>query len=246
MLFVMRTAFRDSLNAFADDLIVLCDTVRITVQKSLTALLESDLQDAEEALSMTEELEEIQQRCEQRAVELLATEGPLARDLRQVVSSIYIVDDLARMGSLAQHIAKSARRRHPSCAVPEPLLPYFAEMARLNIEMVDKVRHLLTNPNADVAMVLVTDDDLIDDLHDHLMMMLTRREWPHGTVAAVDVALLARFLERFADHSVNVAARIVYLATGLTPTEYQERRHQEREEADWAKRFAELEARFSN
>lgn len=241
----MRTAFRDSLNDFANDLLILCDTVRHAFEQAITALLEADLQSAEDTLSMAEELEEIQQRCEQRAVELLATEGPLARDLRQVVSSIYIVDDLSRMGSLSQHIAKSARRRHPDRAVPDPLLPYFAEISRLNMEMLDKVRHLLNNPNADVAMVLVTDDDLIDDLHDHLMVMLTRREWPHGTVAAVDVALLARFLERFADHTVNVAARIVYLATGLTPTEYQERRHQEHEESDWAKRFAELEQRFN-
>ncbi|MFV8381722.1 phosphate signaling complex protein PhoU [Corynebacterium hindlerae] len=241
----MRTAFRDSLNAFADDVIVLCDTVRSVAQKSLTALLEADLQEAEDALTLAEELPEIKRRCEQRAVELLATEGPLARDLRQVISSIYIVDDLARMGMLAQHVAKSARRRHPACAVPEPVVPYFAEVARLNLEMVDKIRHLLSNANADVAMVLVTDDDLVDDIHEHLMMMLTRRDWPHGTVAAVDVTLLSRFLERFADHAVNVAARIVYLATGLTPHEYQERRNEEREEADWAKRFAELEAQFS-
>ncbi|MEJ5998961.1 phosphate signaling complex protein PhoU [Corynebacterium sp. H130] len=241
----MRTAFRDSLNDFADDLLILCDSVRHAFDQSLIALLDADLQAAEDALSMAEELEEIQHRCEQRAVELLATEGPLARDLRQVVSSIYIVDDLSRMGSLAQHVAKSARRRHPSCAVPDSVLPYFKEMARLNKDMLEKVRHLLTNPNADVAMVLVADDDSIDDIHDHLMVMLTRREWTHGTVAAVDVTLLSRYLERFADHTVNVAARIVYLATGLTPMEYQERRHQEREESDWAKRFAELERRFN-
>lgn len=242
----MRTAYTDSLNAFSDDLVVLCDTVRSILDNALFALLETDLQAAEDALSTSEELEEIQQRCEQRAVALLATEGPLARDLRQVVSSIYIVDDLSRMGSLGQHIAKSARRRHPGCAIPAPLLPYFSEMARLNREMLGKLRHLLLNPNADVAMVLVTDDDLIDDIHDHLMMMLTRREWTHGTVAAVDVTLLSRFLERFADHTVNVASRIVYLATGLTPSEYVERRHQEREDSDWAARFAELERRFAD
>lgn len=242
----MRIAYRDSLKAFANDLIVLCDTVRLAMQNSLDALLNGDLQAAEDTLSMAEDLDDIKQRCEQRAVELLATEGPLARDLRQVVSSIYIVDDLDRMGSLAQHIAKSARRRHPALAVPEPLLPYFAELARLDLEMIDKIHFLLNNPNADVAMVLVTDDDLVDDIHDHLMLMLTRREWPHGTVAAVDVTLLTRFMERFADHAVNVAQRIVYLTSGLTPTEYLERRNQEREESDWAKRFAELEQRFNS
>lgn len=241
----MRTAFREDLDEFAFDLTQLCDLVRGTLTKATTALLECDLQQAEECLSLSDELEEIRQRCESRAVELLALEGPLARDLRQVVSSIYIVDELDRMGALAMHIARTARRRHPASAVPEKLTGYFAEMARLDLEMLDKVRNLLVDPDADVAMVLLTDDDSVDDLHNHLITMLTRREWPYSTVEAVDVTLLNRYFERFADHTVNMASRIVYLTTGLTPTEYSARREEKESEADWARRFAEIEKRFS-
>ncbi|AKK03899.1 phosphate signaling complex protein PhoU [Corynebacterium epidermidicanis] len=241
----MRIAYRENLEEFAFNLTQLCAFVRTTLQKASLALLEQDLQAAEECLSMSDELEEMREGCEQRAVELLALEGPLARDLRQVVSSIYIVDELARMGALAIHIARAARRRHPNGTVPEPLLPYFQEMSRLSLEMLDKVHALLEDPDADVAMVLVKDDDAVDDLHDHLMMMLTRREWPYSTVEAVDVTLLSRFFERFADHTVNMASRIVYLTTGLTPTEYSERQRDEVQEGDWAKRFAEIEKRFS-
>lgn len=240
----MRIAYRKTLDEFAFDLTQLCGRVRDAMSMASTALLERDLQAAEECLSLSEELEESRERCEARAVALLALEGPLARDLRQVVSSIYIVDELARMGALAIHIARAARRRHPSLAVPEQLTPYFREMSRLDLEMLDKVHALLQDPDADIAMVLVNDDDAVDDLHDHLMMMLTRREWPYSTVEAVDVALMSRFFERFADHTVNMASRIVYLTTGLTPTEYSERRRTDELDSDWARRFAELERRF--
>ncbi|MDU0479888.1 phosphate signaling complex protein PhoU [Staphylococcus chromogenes] len=241
----MRTAYRENLDEFAFDLTQLCGRVRDAMKMATIALLEQDLQLAEDCLSTADELEEMREHCEQQAVGLLALEGPLARDLRQVVSSIYIVDELNRMGALAIHIARAARRRHPSGAVPEPIVPYFKELSRLTLDMLDKVHALLRDPDADVAMVLVSDDDAVDDLHDHLMLMLTRREWPHSTVEAVDVALLSRFFERFADHTVNMAARIVYLATGLTPTEYSERRRADDLDSDWARRFAEIEKRFS-
>lgn len=241
----MRAAFQERLDDFAHDLIVLCDHVRTAMSSASTALFECDLALAEEALSMPDELEEIRLRCEDLAVKLLALEAPLARDLRQVVSSIYIVDELARMGALALHIARVSRRRHPHSAVPEKIFPYFKEMARLNLEMLDKVRDLLVTPDADVALVLTTDDDSVDDLHDHLMMMLTRRDWPYSTVEAVDVTLLSRYYERFADHTVNMASRIVYLTSGLTPSEYVKKREEDRAEADWDRRFKEIEARFN-
>ena len=107
----MRTAYREHLDNFSHDLIVMCDTVRTIMDKASQALLDRALEPAEEALSLTEELDEIRSRCSERAVKLLALENPMAQDLRQVVSSIYIVEDLFRMGQLAQHIADAARRR---------------------------------------------------------------------------------------------------------------------------------------
>jgi len=241
----MRIAYREHLDNFAHDLIVMCDTVRSIMANASDALIRASLESAEDAISSAEPLEEIRQRCEDRAVQLLALEGPVARDLRQIVSSIYIVEDFSRMAALAMHIAKAARRRHPEHALPEALQGYFKEMARLTEEMGEKTRDILVDPNADVALVLNEDDDAVDDLNEYMLTMLTMREWEHTTREAVDVALLSRYFERYADHCVNVAARIVYLTSGLSPDEYTEKQERDRADADMAARFAELERQFS-
>ena len=137
----MRAAYREHLDNFSHDLIVMCDTVRDIMDKASLALLQGALDSAEDALTMAEELDEIRARCSERAVKLLALENPMAQDLRQVVSSIYIVEDLYRMGRLSQHIADSARRRHPDAVVPANYIGYFEEMYRLTEEM-GSVLHL--------------------------------------------------------------------------------------------------------
>lgn len=240
----MRTAYREHLDAFAHDLIIMCDMVRDIMAGASDALLRGSLESAEGALSLADDLNEVRTRCDERAVELLALEGPVARDLRQVISSIYIVEDFDRMGALAMHVARSARRRHPDKAVPAALLGYFEEYARLTQDMAEKTRNLLIDPDVDVAMVLSDEDDAVDDLNDHLLTMLTQREWKHSTREAVDTAMLSRFYERYADHCVNVAARIVYLTTGLMPKEYLAKQERDEAEADLQARFEALERQF--
>lgn len=242
----MRTAYRERLDAFAHDLILMGDTVQSIMTKASRALLQGSLQSAEESLSLSDDLEELRVRCEERAVELLVLEGPVARDLRQVVSSIYIVEDFNRMGTLALHVARASRRRHPQLAVPEQVHGYFREMARLVNEMCNTTRGILIEPDADVAINLNAEDDAVDDLNEHLLMILTQRKWTHSVREAVDVALLSRFYERYADHCVNVAARIVYLTTGLMPADYLAKRESDEADADTARRFAELDRQLSH
>lgn len=240
----MRTAYREELDNFAHDLIVMCDSVAMVMAKASTALTTAELQPAEEALSMADELKETRARCEERAVLLLALENPLAKDLRQVVSSIYIVEDLFRMSQLAMHIAKAARRRHPEYVVPHAYLGFFEEYARLVQEMAARTRDVLIDPDADVAMEMTADDDAVDDINEHLLTVLTEREWPESTRAAVEITLLSRFYERYADHCVNVAARIVYLTTGMVPAEYEAKLADEDERRVTEARFAALERQF--
>lgn len=242
----MRTAYREHLNNFSHDLIILCDLVQSIMDSASKALLEASLDPAEAALTKADELDEIRERCEERAVLLLALENPLAKDLRQVVSSIYIVEDLSRMGRLARHIARSARRRHPDTVVPAEYLGYFEEMARLVRHMTENMREVLVHPDPDIAINMASDDDAIDDINHHLLNILTQREWKGSTREAVETCQITRYYERYADHCVSVSGRIIYLATGLDPDTYlAERKNSEREAALEAQ-FKDLEKQFRN
>lgn len=240
----MRTGYREHLDAFSHDLIVMCDVVTSVLQHASAGLTKRSLRSAEQALSLSDDLKAIKERSTNRAFQLLALQAPVARDLRQILSSIYIIEDFDRMAALAMHIASIARRRYPQPVIDDSVMGYFKEMARLDLEMSEKIKGVLANPDADVALVFSADDDAVDDLHDHLMGMLTRRTWHGTTRQAVDVTLLARFFERYADHTVAVAGQIVYLATGLSPRDYREKRRAGEEQADIERRFAELEKHF--
>lgn len=241
----MRTVYREHLDAFSHDLLVMCDSVRSIMEKASLALLNSSLEKAEDALSIADPLEEIRVRCEERAVQLLALENPVATDLRQVVSSIYIVEDFDRMAALAMHVANTARRRHPENVVPESARESMENMVRLVRDMGEKTHELLVAPDTDVAFVLSKDDDEIDDLNNHILNMLTQGHWEHSTKEAVDLALISRYYERYADHCVNVAARIVYLITGLMPNEYLEKQESARANTEVNRRLAEMERQLT-
>ncbi|MBP3089203.1 phosphate signaling complex protein PhoU [Corynebacterium sp. sy017] len=241
----MRTAYQESLDVFAHDLIIMCDTVSVLLGKASKALIGQSLQEAEDALSLSDDLNEIQARCTQRAIDLLVLEAPIARDLRQVISSIHIVQDFSRMGTLMQHTAKSARRRYPEFTVPEEYLGYFQEIIRLCTSMLGQIRDILIAPDPEDALKLQEDDDAVDDLHRHLMAILTTRPWKYTTKEAVDMALIARYFERFADHCVNVAAQIIFLVTGLDSSAYLDERKAQEAEKEFAQRFQQLEKQFS-
>jgi phosphate transport system protein len=140
----------------------------------------------------------------------------VASDLRAVVGSIQIVADVDRMGALALHVAKIARRRHPRHAVPEEVNSYFAEMGRVAVELGNSAREVLRSQDPREAARIDEEDDAMDELHQRLFGVLMDRQWRHGTAAAVDVTLLGRFYERFADHTVEVARRVIFQATGST------------------------------
>jgi phosphate transport system protein len=163
------------------------------------------------------ELQEIAPRVagiEDDALRLLALQAPVAGDLRAVVSSLQNVADVQRMHALAMHVASMARRRHPSYALPEDVNGYFVEMGRIAVDLGKDARDVVLSCDPSKAAQLEDDDDSLDDLHRHLFTMLMDQDWKHGVAAAVDVTLLGRYYERFADHAVEIARRVIFQATG--------------------------------
>lgn len=239
---MLRTVYREHLQAFNEDVLEMSDSVREVMEFATAALLEQSLEDAEAALTATDALKEIGQRCEERSMSLLALHSPVAYDLRQVISAIYIVESFERMGSLAKNIALLARLRHPSPVYPEQLQGYIQELARLVHEMGAATRKLLVEPDADAAVELHTIDEGVDDMKAFLSNLVTDREWQFTNREAVDVSMLARYYERYADRCVSVGRRMVFLITGLKPETYV----QQRDEVDYdpMEKFATIERKF--
>ena len=213
----MRDAYQEQLDDLADGLAGMCGQVAEAMEKATRALLEVDLHLAEEVISDDIRVDEIRAGAEENAFALLALQAPVATDLRIVVSAIHGAGDIERMGDLALHVAQAARRRHPQPVLPDEVKPYFAEMGRVGVKLALKAGEVIRTRDLAAAAELESDDDAMDDLHRHMFSVLMDRNWSHGVGPAVDITLLARFYERYADHAVAVARRIVYVVTGQMP-----------------------------
>src|SRR6478752_3387353 len=213
----MRVAYNEQMTELADMLGVMAGLAGTAMEKATQSLLQADLTLAEEVISDHDQITDLSALCEERAFALLALQAPVAGDLRSVVSGIQIVADIDRMGALALHVAKAARRRHPNHVLPEEVNGYFAEMGRLAVALGAAAKVVLETRDPERAARLREEDEAMDDLHRHLFTVLMDREWKHGVAAAVDVTLLGRFYERFADHAVEIGRRVIFLVTGELP-----------------------------
>jgi phosphate transport system protein len=213
----MRTAYQEQLSSLTVQLAEMCGLAGAAMERATQSLLQADLALAEQVITDNDRITEISVRAEEAAFKLLALQGPVAGDLRAIVSGIQIVADIDRMGALALHVAKIARRRHPQHALPEEVNGYFAEMGRVAVELSRSAKEVLETLDPEKAALIRDEDDAMDDLHRHLFSVLMDKDWKHGVTAAVDVTLLSRFYERFADHAVEVARRVIFTATGSFP-----------------------------
>ncbi|HEV7757160.1 MAG TPA: phosphate signaling complex protein PhoU [Mycobacteriales bacterium] len=213
----MRDTFHDELDQIGGALVEMTNLVGSAMSRATTALLDADLNLAESVISADQTIDDLYRQTEERAFDLLARQQPVAGDLRVIVTGLRMVGDLERMGDLAEHIAKIARRRYPSSAVPPELRVVLLEMGQIAQRIVAKAGSVIAGQDAELAAELEHDDDAMDALHRRLFKILLDDEWSHGMEAAIDITLLGRFYERFADHAVSVARRVVYLVTGEMP-----------------------------
>jgi phosphate transport system protein len=195
----------------------MCAMVGTAMGRATTALLKTDLALAEQVISDDSVVDAARTAYEEEAYALLALQAPVATDLRTVLAVIHAAESLERMGDLALHVAKTARRRHPSPVLPEEVRPYFEQMGTVAAQLARKTEQVIRTQDVALAREVEDDDDEMDHLHRELFTVLMDKDWPHGVAAAVDVTLLGRFYERFADHAVSVAKRTVFVVTGRMP-----------------------------
>jgi phosphate transport system protein len=216
----MRKAYHEELDGFRAELVDMARLVGSAVAAATTALLDADLGVAENVIKADEDIDRLHHDLDERVVDLLARQAPVAGELRTTVAGLRISADLERMGDLARHIAKVARLRYPAAAVPDDLRPTVRTMGEVAERMAAKTADVIASRDTEMALELERDDDEMDRLHRSLFVFMLSQDWPHGVEAAVDITLIGRYYERFADHGVSVADRVVYLVTGERAAEY--------------------------
>ena len=213
----MRDAYHEELDGLSDRLVEMTRLVRSAMARASTALLDADLRLAEEVISADEHVNKLETEIEETVFDLMARQQPVANDLRTLITALRMSGDLERMGDLAVHLAKTARRRHPDSAIPPELQATVLEMGQIAERMIAKAGSVIASQDVAMGLELDADDDQMDRLHRKLFDALLSPKWNHGVEPAVDISLAGRYFERFADHAVHVAENVVYLVTGQHP-----------------------------
>jgi phosphate transport system protein len=210
----VRQSYHEELEDINNCLVGMANAVGSAMSTATTSLLDADVALADLVIAGDEEIDATRENIEQRCFTLLARQQPVAGDLRTITTAMRIVSDLERMGDLAEHIAKLARMRFPDHAVPQEVRPQFLEAGHVAEMLISKAATVIAKRDIEAARELETDDDAMDRIHRGLFRQLLSEDWPHGIETAIDITLLGRYYERFADHAVSVARRVVYLVTG--------------------------------
>jgi phosphate transport system protein len=211
-----RPGFSSDLQMVRASLVTMTETASNAIRAATSALLSQDLEAVGMTASLKQKLEDDGLLIEHRTVNLLARQQPVAGDLRMLISAIKIIAECQRMGALAYHIGTAANRSYPSPAIPNEVSGLFRRMGAVAGRIADGATVTLNTSDALDAARLEVDDDAMDGLRRALFRAL-RDDWSHGVEAAVDVALLGRYYERFADHAVAIAQSVIFVVTGIKP-----------------------------
>ncbi|WP_336625287.1 MULTISPECIES: phosphate signaling complex protein PhoU [unclassified Microbacterium] len=210
----MREVFHQSLEDVQARLVEISELVTVAIDKATRAFGSSDVALAEEVIEADAIIDEKAVELDELAIQILARQQPVARDLRIVVAALRVSASLERMGDIAEHIAQLTRMRFPERAIPKGLKNTFTKMGELDVEVARTLTELLRTEDLSLVENLRSLDDQLDDGHLSVFEKVLSEAWKGEAAATVDATLASRYLERFADHAVSVAKKVAYLATG--------------------------------
>ena len=209
-----RSVFQEELDKVSQSLVDLTVMVSTSMTKATSAILSCDLKLAEEVIANDVKIDDYQHENDSHIMDIIARQQPVASDLRALVAALRMGSDLERMGDLAHHVAKVARMRHPNAAVPPELVSIIKAMGVAAVAITEKTGVVIATRNTQMALEVEHDDDVMDDLHRKLIAVLIEPTWKHGIETAIDLTLLGRYYERYADHAVSISRRVYFLVTG--------------------------------
>jgi phosphate transport system protein len=209
-----RSTFERQLSEIEEDMLVLAGMVERAIERSIESLRNRDIELARVVIVEDMDLNRKRYETEEKCLELLATQQPIARDLRRILAILYIIVDLERMGDHAEGIAKIAIMLSDDA----PLKPYIdiPRMAEIAIDMLRRSIEAFKHRDVELARAICDDDDQVDQLYDQVYreLLLYMLSDPKTIERATHITWIAHNLERIADRVTNICERVVYMVDG--------------------------------
>jgi len=208
--------FQEELDQLKSRLVAMAGRVEEAVRLAVEALLGRDRAKAQRVVQMDEQIDRLELELEEAAIQLLALQQPMARDLRLVTTALSITTDLERIGDHAVNIAQAVE--YMLGAAPLPPLPEMEEMVRVANRMLGDALDAFVRGDAALARDVLRRDDRVDELHQNVFRILLTHmmEDPRRISTGMDLYIVSGNLERIADLATNIAEEVVYLVEGRT------------------------------
>jgi len=213
----IRTTFHQQLEDIRRDLVRVAARVTESITRGTEALLAMDLAEAQALIEADDEIDALTLEIEERCFTVLARQGPMAGDMRAIVTAIRLTSEIERSGDLMVNVAKAIRRLHGT-QVPPELRSLLQAMATEAVRLFQVAMDAYATGDANLALALDDMDDRLDQLHkDYIQALLELHADGQDVQGAVQLALVGRYYERIGDHAVNIGERVGYMVTGWMP-----------------------------
>jgi len=206
--------FQDELDTLKGRLVAMAGLAEAAVHQAVSALLQRDTEMARRVVEQDSAVDELEIEIEDRAINLLALQQPMAKDLRLITMAMKISSDLERVGDHAVNIAETVGWLIESPLFP--ITPEIEEMTRLVTRMLKDALDAFVRADSNLAREILTRDDRVDELHENSFRILLTHmmEDPRKISAGMDLLLVSGNLERIADLTTNISEDTIYMLEG--------------------------------
>ena len=209
-----KVVFEEKMKHLQEKLQQMGSLVEDSIARSIEALKNQDLELAQKVIAADDVIDDLEQDIEEKCLEVIATQQPMARDLRRVATLFKMINDLERMGDYATSIAKITLR-----IASEPLIKPLVDIPRMAIlsqKMVKQSLDAYVREDVDLALAVGADDDEVDKLFGQIFreLLTIMMENPRTITQATHLLFVGRWLERIGDHATNIAEEVIFLVTG--------------------------------
>ncbi|QNB45153.1 phosphate signaling complex protein PhoU [Thermanaerosceptrum fracticalcis] len=209
-----RHSFDESLVELQQQILRMGSLVENMISSSVESLARQDVKLAEKVIDMEKEIDLLEMEIEQRCLKLIATQQPLAKDLRRITAGFKIITDLERMADYSHDIAKVTIRLSG-----QPLIKPLIDIPRMSVlaqKMVKDALDAYVKEDVELAYQMCKDDDMVDQIYSQIFreLLTYMMEDPRTISQATYLLFVGRYIERIADHATNIGERVIYLVTG--------------------------------